>query len=465
MNAPAPLPHSLETEQAVLGALLLDNGIYWEVAARIGAGDFHEALHAELFQAIAKEIGEGRQARPASIAKLAECPALTEVGGQDYLRRIAEEAVAVVFPLAYAEELRETAVKRALVRGLEGAALAARQPHTGSGEALAGAWRALEAATELGARQDEGKRVAVCADEALREAEAASATQGMPGVPLGIPSLDRMTGGMRPGEFWVVAGRPGMGKSMVLGHAALAAARAGHGVLLVSLEMMGSAIAFRFLSSLAYEVGERVAYSDAYAGRLTAPEEQALRAARVRLDGLPMTIIDRRALTVAEIKMAAQRARLSLARAGKRLGLVAIDYLGLIRPESGRQKRYEEVTDISARLMALPGDLGVPVLCAAQLNRENEKRNDHRPTLADLRDSGAIEQDAHAVLLLHREAYYLERNRPSSSDGVAKTAEWEDSYARCRNDLEIIIAKRRMGRTGKLLVHCDAATSFIGDRA
>ena len=235
------------------------------------------------------------------------------------------------------------------------------------------------------------------------------------GAPYGIPTLDRMTLGMKPGELIIAAGRPGMGKTTFATAIATQTAMHGAGVYFVSLEMVAQELAERTLAALCFDdPGDVISYRRiSEANSLSDVEFARLRKARDRLDGLPLDVEQEAGLMVSQIAARARRRKAQLESAGKRLRLVVVDHLGIVKPS----KRYagarvHEVSELTAAFKALAKELGVAVMLLCQLSRGVEHRDDKRPALSDLRDSGSIEQDADLVLGLYRPAYYLERKSP-----------------------------------------------------
>ncbi len=457
---------SIEAEQAVLGAILLDNQELWNLSDYIRLGDFSEPLHNRIFKVVRDMILSADAATPITVLPfLSGDEAFEAVGGNRYLLRLVQTGLRAVRGTTYAEIVRDGALKRRLRTAAGQIDTMGADIEIDAPDAIIESQKLLDGVVQ-GMRTDTGvKSVFAYAGDAITQIDEAEAADTIPGITFGTKGMDDLTGGMRPGENWYLAGRPGMGKSVAAGHVGLAAAQSGQGVVAFNLEMQGSAVALRLMSSLSLTHAKQFSYEAALAGQLTGNEKIYLRDMRELLKKLPMQIVQRRRMTITELKIECHRQRRALERLKVPLGLVTIDYLGLIEPENKKADRYQQVTDLTARLVDLSGELEVPFLIAAQLNREVEKRQDKRPQLSDLRDSGSIEQDATAVILLYRPEYYTAQDeRQKLSKTSDKYIAWAEEDIRARNKLEWNVAKRRNGRTASIWTVCDMAFASIKDQ-
>jgi replicative DNA helicase len=272
---------------------------------------------------------------------------------------------------------------------------------------------------------------------------AQKAVDGISGIPTGLVDVDRRLGGLQAGELYVVAGRPGMGKTAFGLTLAVAAARAGRKVRFHSLEMAEAQLGQRLIA-------QRTGISIQQQRRpLTLEQHRQIAESAAVLSGLPLTIDDTDALTMAGIRT---RARRQKRRGG--LDMLVIDYLGLIRPADPKAPKVYQIEEITIGCKRLAKQLGIPVVLLAQLNRGVEQRDDKRPNLADLRDSGSIEQDADVVMLLYREEYYLAKEEP---DDPGKAGDWLARMDKVRGVAEVITAKFRQGEAGTDRVQFDGA--------
>lgn len=284
-------------------------------------------------------------------------------------------------------------------------------------------------------------------------------------VSTGLTTLDDMIGGWRRKELAILAGRPGMGKSAIALSAALRTARAGDAVLFYSMEMTREALAARALSDLSWQPDESIPYELALGRKsLNSRQMDIWGRAAAHWATLPVMIDEQRGLTTAEVCARSRRQADILARAGRRMSLIVVDHLHLVVPTAryGGQKVHE-VTEISNGLATLAKDLDVALLALVQLNRAVEGRDNKRPQLSDLRDSGTLEQDGATICFAYREHYYLERLTcdPGSSQETDRLADLDA----CRNTLELMVAKNRHGRIGMLPLFCDIGCNAIRDMA
>jgi replicative DNA helicase len=280
-------------------------------------------------------------------------------------------------------------------------------------------------------------------------------------IPTDLKSLDDITGGMRRGDLMYLGGRPSMGKTATAISMLVGAAKVGHGVLFHSLEMDKDAVLMRVASEAAYSPHRQLPYTDAIHGRLSQPEREAFVRAALSRAALPIIIDERAGLSAMQIAMETRKAQTYFERQDKRLGLVVVDHLTKVRPSKHyRGNKNNEVGEISGSLKDLAKSEDVAVLCLAQLNRAVEGREEKRPTLADLRDSGEIEQDADMVLFAYREAYYLARSR---HDDDAKEKIRLARLKEVEHILELSIAKSRHGPHGKVDFFCDMGSNVVTD--
>jgi replicative DNA helicase len=280
------------------------------------------------------------------------------------------------------------------------------------------------------------------------------------GITTGLKTLDNLTDGLHRGELALAAGRPGMGKTGLMQSSALKTAAAGHNGLIFSLEMGSASLGSRAISDLLHDTRDPLPYWRITRGDLTDDEAQAVVDAAREFCNLPLLIDPQPALTVSQIAARARKHARALERHGKTLDVVYVDHVHIIKPSDRyRGNRTAEITEISGALKALAKELDVALLGLAQLSRAVEGRDDKRPTMADLRDSGSLEQDADLIVFLYREEYYLQRrcSDPSSEDRrIARLAE-------VRNKLELFIAKQRNGPTSNLQIFFDCASNAARD--
>ena len=272
-----------------------------------------------------------------------------------------------------------------------------------------------------------------------------------------FPEWNDITGGMHPGQFILLGGRPSMGKSTVGMKVALAAAEAGHGVLFISIEMTIPELTYRIVADKLFEGGSDRTFEEILDGKLGIDDFRVAEQISAHIDALPLIIEDRPDLNAKDVVGLIRNAKRHFAARGQRLGLVVLDYLGLLKPPRDLGNITSEVTDISKRLKQAARATGVPLLALTQLNRETDKREDKRPILPDLRDSGSLEQDADTVCFVYREEYYLAKRKPHGD--ALKLEEWEGKMRDVKDQLEVYSDKVRQHRK------THRTCFFFGDRA
>jgi replicative DNA helicase len=459
-----PLPKNLEAEQALLGTLITNNDTIALVAGVVQPEHFAEPVHARIMDAICKAHEAGSTVSPLTLKTQFDGDAtMAELGGWHYLVNL----TACAAPLASAEELarqiRELAERRRIIAGCDDLAEAAGDTsgETDHRKAAAGYVSELSDLLDGSVRRKYAFSLGEAADVVCVRLDGMAKGEADPNaIPSDIAGLDEALGGLRRGAYNILAGRPSMGKTAVGVQVALNVASAGHGVAYFSLEMPATSLTERMIASrLWISNADSITYTDISRGRLNEQQIRWIRQARDDLDALPMVIDERPALSASEIEAQARVFASRFQRQGKRLGLIVVDHIHkCIAP--GCSKPVEVFTQVSARLADLAKRLDCSVLALAQLNRSVESRDDKRPTLADLRESGAIEQDADAVVFTYRDAYYLQRQARRSA--VAE-ADRMAELAECQNRLEMIVAKNRQGPIGTVDCWADMAFNVVRD--
>lgn len=458
-----PRPHDIETEQQLLGELLLNNAAAERLIGLLDAHHFAEPLHQRIFDAIVRAVKAGGAATPFTLrAQFEADEAMRGAGGTEYLAALAAMSAGCINVEHWARALKNLAFRRTMIAmGRELQDLAAHAGIEAEPAQLAERAEDLLTAATAGSAESSAERFRPVGDLAADVLAQLSATGTAPTLKFNLAALDDITGGLRAKELVIVGARPGMGKTAFAGHLALAAAAQGRGVAFFSMEMAASAIVLRLIAAHVFAHENRsIAYDDARRAALREADAQAFVQAEAALRALPLFIHEGRQLTPSGLLLAAKRAQKKLAATHTPLGLVIVDHLQKIRPERDcRGNKVAEMTEISDALQKMAGTLDVPVVALSQLNRQSEAREGRRPELSDLRESGAIEQDADLVLLLYREAYYVQKREPHRA-----APDWPDWYAemaRCKTVLDIHVAKQRNGREGHARAHFDAPSSGL----
>lgn len=439
-----PLIGNIEAEAALLGGMMQANPSIDRVADILTAEDFAEPLHGRIFSAIVKE----QSLRPGLVTPITLKPyfdadeGMKEVGGVGYLAQLTGSSASVVGISGFAEQVAELATRRRFVERLH-QTLAQAQDYDTSNDALAAD---LEVALVEATRKSEDGATELSAGDCVM-----AAVKGIerrePGVQCGHGAIDDALGPIYRKDLAILAARPAMGKTATAISYGVGAARKGHGVLFVSLEMSAEQIGQRMACDMAFDNPAcPVPYGHVTEGTVNAAEIRQLVQAQEEAAELPFQVIDAGNLSVHRLARMVRRWKRRFAARGHSLDLVVVDYLQKLRAP-GLANRFEIITEISQTLKEIAKDNDLGVMALAQLSRKVEEREDKRPTLADLRESGQIEQDADVVMFLFRREYYLERAEPPTFK-EAEHADWQASLDAVRGEIDFICAKRRKGRAG-----------------
>ena len=434
-------PHSIEIEQALLGALMIHPDKINEVIGTLEGDHFFEPLHSRIFASIQTEIDDGHRPTPLTLAPFFEGEMVGDLTIKQYLGRLVASATTLLNSKDYARIIREMADRRELIvigERLQDRAYKTAEPaHSATSEAI-------EALTTILAPH-RGRNTVSDIGAASEKLVARLKSKERPDiVPTGLIDLDAaLGGGLYPGELILGAGRPSMGKSTIAPQIGLNIAKAGGGVGFFSLEMSTEVVTARCLSSWVWKNGSPILYADILAGSVPDSELYRLEEASAEIEAVPLVIDDQAALSCTEITARSRLLAAKFKRQGKRLRLIIVDLLGKVTASKAYHgNKVYELGEISAALCALAKDLEVPVFALHQVSRNTEGRDNKRPELADLRDSGNLEQDADVVIFLYRRAYYLERAKyDNREEEDARVAALRD----CRNELALMIAKQRNG--------------------
>ncbi|MCK9385918.1 MAG: replicative DNA helicase [Nevskia sp.] len=430
--SPKHPPHSIEAEQSVLGGLLLNNRAWYELIDQVTEEDFYTHDHRVIFHAIGDLLNAGRPCDFVTLSEhLRHQDKLDEAGGISYLGTLAADTPSAANIRAYAEIVRERAVLRSLIATGQDIAELGYQPDGREPGTLIDI--AEQQVFRIRARGDRGQKQAKdmpmlmdAIEERLERLK--NNPDSFAGVPTGFTELDKMTQGMHEGDLIIVGGRPGMGKtSFAMNIAEHVAIERKLPTAVFSMEMSAEQLALRVLSSFG-----RIDQQRLRSGDMEDHDWSRLVSASGLLREAPLYIDETGSLSPQEL---AGRARRMAAK--QRLSLIVVDYIQLMQVPNNRENRTNEISEISRSLKALAKELKVPIIALSQLSRSLEARQDKRPIMSDLRESGSIEQDADVVLFVYRDDYH---NKESPNQGTA----------------EIIIAKQRSGPTGKV------RTAFLG---
>lgn len=464
-SAPAvgrDLPSSIEVEQAVLGRCLAQPEALVAACGALVAGDFSDPLHGAIFEAMRAMQADGRSPSIESVAAAMPGVAVAEdLPLREYLRRMVRGVLDGLgfSPRDAVETLRDASMRRRLI-GMAGYASELATSGASMADIVSDVTAEID---EIAAGLRAGKRSVYDGSGAIDAAMAHLDGHEGSYPTTGLTDLDRILGGWPRGQLSILAGRPGMGKSAAATSALLRAARKGFAALFFSLEMTREQMGARLASDLAFVAASPIFYEDILHRRIDDRARARLAEARRHLHGAPMQIEEQRGLTLSEIAARSRKHAAQLDRDGQRLEVIFVDHIGLVRASNRYAgNRVREVAEISDGLATLAKELDCAVVGLCQLNRSVESRDNKRPSLADLRDSGAIEEDASTVTFIYRPAYYLENRH---EDIPERESERLVQLEACRNTLEFVVAKNRNGRTGAVRAWCEIGANAIRDAA
>lgn len=468
MSDESALPSSHRAEQALLGILIYDNNAIERIPSFFKASHMHDPVHAALAGAILEAVQGGRLANAVTLLeRFGEDQAFIDMGGFGYLADLVDKAPAAAEATDFCHLISDLAVRRAGIQmadRLRQRMLSDRK--TPSLDILGEAEKEIFDLAVM--RQETGPRdMGDILGAALEMAAAAYNRDGaLAGQPTGLSDLDKKLGGLRPGNLIVLAARPSMGKTALVTNIAVYNAKqyvekilddgtrvAGRGgvAAMFSLEMGAEELGLRILSDETGINGEHIT-----TGRIDADDFYKLRDAAVELREIPLYIDATGAISLAAIATRARRLKRTVG-----LDILIIDYLQLVTTGDESMSPNERVTKVTQGLKALAKELGIPIIALSQLTRKVDERADHKPQLADLRESGAIEQDADVVAFVYREHYYLSREMPK--EGTVEHMNWEERMEKVENEADIIIGKQRHGSIGTVKVSFKGETTRFSD--
>lgn len=452
------LPHSIEAEQALLGALLINNEVFDRVASLVKQEHFFDPVHGRIFEVVSRRIQKNALASPVTIkAFLEDDPGLAELGGPAYLVRLAGASMSIFAAKDYAQIIYDMAIRRNLIAIGEEITIKANAMDVDDEpkEQIVAAEQRLYSLGEQGSTDTGFQSFLKAVTDAVNMANAAYQRDGdMAGISTGLKDLDGKLGGLHNSDLLIIAGRPSMGKTSLATNIAYNIAKAykkgirtdgsegavsGGVVGFFSLEMSAEQLASRILSEAAEVESQRIRSGD-----MSESEFRRFVEAAKSLESSPLFIDDTAALPISTLSARARRLKRTHG-----LDVLIIDYLQLVRPASAKDNRVNEVSEITQGMKAIAKELDIPVIALSQLSRQVESRDDKRPQLSDLRESGSIEQDADCVMFVYRGEYYKEREKPAEHE-LEKMASWQAEMEELMGKAEVIIGKQRHGPIGSV---------------
>jgi replicative DNA helicase len=464
-------PHNFEAEQALLGAILVNNEACDRVSSFLKSEHFYDALHGRIYDHAAKLIWAGRRATPITLKTFFQGDEpVGELTVPQYLGRLAANATTIINAEDYGRTVYDLAIRRNLIQIGEGMVNVAYDAPIDAPPAvqIEDTEQKLYELAETGKYGSGFEPFTTALTDAIdMAANAYRRDGGLSGLATGFNDLDQKMGGLQPSDLIIVAGRPSMGKTALATNIAYHVAQSyrrdpdseaaldGAVVGFFSLEMSAEQLATRIISEQSYIPSERIRR-----GRIESEEFDRIVEVSQDLQNLPLYIDQTGGITVAQLAARARRLKRQ-----RDVGLIVVDYLQLLSGSSRRaaEGRVQEVSEITTGLKALAKELHVPVLALSQLSRQVEQREDKRPQLADLRESGSIEQDADVVLFVFREEYYVERRQPRENTEEHK--QWQQEMELVTGKAEVIIGKQRHGPTGTVRLQFTPEFTRFGNLA
>jgi len=467
------MPHSIEAEQQLLGAILTNNDIFDRVSSIITKDHFYDPVHARIYDTAAARIAKNALASPVTLKTfLEDDEGLKELGGPSYLARLAGAAISAFAARDYAQMIYDLAIRRELIRlGRDISAKAARVDVASEPkEQIVEAEQELYKLAEQGSSESGFQSFLRAVTDAVQHANAAYQRDGgLAGVSTGLTDLDKKLGGLHKSDLLILAGRPSMGKTSLATNIAFNVAKAykkgqlpdgtegavnGGVVGFFSLEMSAEQLAARILSEASEVPSEQIRRGD-----MTEGEFRRFVEAAKQLESCPLFIDDTPALPISQVAARARRLKRTHG-----LDALFVDYLQLLRGTGRSENRVNEISEITQGLKAIAKELNIPVIALSQLSRQVESREDKRPQLSDLRESGSIEQDADVVMFVFREEYYKEREKPGDHE-LEKMAQWQEEMERLHGKAEVVIGKQRHGPIGTVDLSFEGRFTRFGNLA
>ena len=458
------LPCNIEAEKALIGSILVSNEIYDEISTIVDSSQLFDPIHVKIFDTIEMLIAKGLLANPITLKNFFDTDeGLKELGGQEYLVKITKfSTTSVKQAIDYANIIHEMHVRRELIKISESVLNeASNKSETKSSgeEMIQNAEKSLFDLAERGHFNQSFMKFEKALEQTIDMAKKAFKNEdGIVGVPTGLTDLDSRLGGLHKQDLIIIAGRPSMGKTALATNIAFHAAKniekkgMKSAVAFFSLEMSSEQLSTRILSEQS-----RIRSNDIRRGKVSDQEMERFIETSKNIHALPLFIDETPAITIAAISNRSRRIKRLFG-----LELIVVDYIQLMRAGSKKNDgRVQEISEITQGLKALAKELDVPVLALSQLSRAVEQRDDKKPQLSDLRESGSIEQDADVVMFVYREAYYLERKEPAL--GSIEHAEWQQKMDEISRLAEILLGKQRHGPTGNIKVEFEAMYTKFKD--
>ena len=452
------VPMNIEAEQALLAALLTSNSVYERISDFLRPEQFYDDVNGKIFEAIAKLLENNQLADPLTLKNyFLQKDEMELIGGDRYLIELAKNAPILSNTATYGKLIYDLYQRREILKISDEITNEANSfdPETDASQIIEKAEVKLYNLSSSGEISQDFKKFSTSLVEAINSAESAYKREGqLSGIPTGFTDLDQLLGGLHKTDLIIIAGRPSMGKTALATNIAFKMVNTKsmddenkkNIVGFFSLEMSSEQLATRILAEDSSISSEKIRR-----GQLNSNDFQKIVKSSQTLGDLSLYIDDSPNLSISALRTRARRLKRKHG-----LNAIVIDYLQLVRPSLSRpDNRVLEIAEMTRNLKSLAKELNIPVLCLSQLSRQVEQRDDKRPQLSDLRESGAIEQDADVVMFIYREEYYIERKEPSS--GTEDYQKWQEKMAKIHNVAEVLVAKQRHGPIGKVNLHFEGS--------
>ena len=452
------VPMNIEAEQALLAALLTSNSVYERISDFLRPEQFYDDVNGKIFEAIAKLLENNQLADPLTLKNyFLQKDEMELIGGDRYLIELAKNAPILSNTATYGKLIYDLYQRREILKISDEITNEANSfdPETDASQIIEKAEVKLYNLSSSGEISQDFKKFSTSLVEAINSAESAYKREGqLSGIPTGFTDLDQLLGGLHKTDLIIIAGRPSMGKTALATNIAFKMVNTKsmddenkkNIVGFFSLEMSSEQLATRILAEDSSISSEKIRR-----GQLNSNDFQKIVKSSQTLGDLSLYIDDSPNLSISALRTRARRLKRKYG-----LNAIVIDYLQLIRPSLSRpDNRVLEIAEMTRNLKSLAKELNIPVLCLSQLSRQVEQRDDKRPQLSDLRESGAIEQDADVVMFIYREEYYIERKEPSP--GTEDYQKWQEKMAKIHNVAEVLVAKQRHGPIGKVNLHFEGS--------
>ena len=467
------IPQNIDAEQALLGALLVNNEIYDKINNILKVEHFYDPVHQKIYEICSEKISRNSLASPVTLKTyFQDDPGIKELGGVAYLAKLAASAISLYASTDHAHLISELALRRSLINlGREISEKASiMNIEENAEEQISSAELKLYNIADKGNETTGFTHLVSASKEAIEIANKAYQKQGgISGISTGLIDLDKKLGGLHSSDLLIIAGRPSMGKTSLATNMAFSIANSfktqnnedgsksllnGGIVGFFSLEMSSAQLATRILSENSKVPSDKIRKGD-----LSEQDFRNFIEAAQSLDQCPLYIDDTAALSISALAGRARRLKRMYG-----LDVLFVDYLQLIRPSTNRDSRVNEISEITQGLKSIAKELNIPVVALSQLSRQVEARDDKRPQLSDLRESGSIEQDSDVVMFIFREEYYKEREKPDEHD-VESFLKWQEDMSRLHGKAELIIGKQRHGPIGTVDLSFQSRFTSFGNLA